>query len=292
MNKNKLITFIVFFDKFNLEVEKEFNNTLSNLYSQRIIVDTKGIDLTKEVFDKVANLVLVTNNEGIVDDLKKLSDNVYCQSEQSLAGLVNHVVKNLKTAYFTLFEHNDSPLKYYINQIDNLKEPVDLLLPIQIVVKDGKFVGFVNELYWSREILNDPNNDELTGVIDFEVAKKVATNNLYGAVISVDTFNTLGGFKTNLLYSYNYEFLLRLLHNKGKVKVMNKAPFMTKLNENSFIKNISNNVKREELKYWAELAQKEYMFDVSIQRPEFKYIESNLTLVTQEDETEKEYPQQ
>ena len=85
-------------------------------------------------------------------------------------------------------------------------------------------------------------------------------------VFKKDTFEKLGGLKSNLKLTFGYELFLRLTHNGVKIMTIPKVGYKhVNLRTGSIFWNYKygeNPITEDEAKFWIDSAKKEYFFTV------------------------------
>jgi GT2 family glycosyltransferase len=176
---------------------------------------------------------------------------------------INVAVKEVKTKYFCYLELDDEMSKIWIKNGEKYIESypeVNLFLPITVDVNsDGKMISFTNEPLWAMQF-----SDEL-GFLDMNVLQEFPNFNPSGAIINKEVFESVGGLKKSIKLYFNYEFLLRFVHNGYKVMTIPKIGYKhVNMREGGLFWSYKND-KDEQLtpndaKEYYEKAKKEYYF--------------------------------
>lgn len=181
----------------------------------------------------------------------------------SYQGAINTAVKNhVKTDYFSVLELDDVYHPYYVSSfyehLNYYGDEYDTYMGLLAEVNaENQFMGLRNEIAW---IVN--NMDEL-GVMDLENAKKKFQGfSLTGAVFNKESFLDVGGFKENFPIFFNFEYLLRALHNSHEIYVIPKVMVNhTNGRSGSYFDQCEKEYKIYERKEYLNLVLKEYLFE-------------------------------
>lgn len=227
-------------DSLNRQTNKDF--TVSVVYSKNGGVKDKVEEFVKgcEYGDLKVSFIA---NEGNID----------------FASQVNLAASQTTTDYLSIVELDDEVTPVYIeNAVKHITAypEIDAFLPIVIDTDTkGEFISFTNESVWAM------NLTETIGYLDNESLKAYENYQTSGMIIKTETFNEVGGFKTNLVLSFSYEFLLRLTHNSKTVYVIPKLIYKhMNLRSGSLFWEYKNELTPEEAKFWMETAKKEFFF--------------------------------
>jgi GT2 family glycosyltransferase len=175
------------------------------------------------------------------------------------ASQINLAASTVKEEYISVVELDDEVSAMYVENVMkhiNAYPEIDTFLPIVVDTDTkGEFIAFTNESVWAM------NLTETIGYLDNESLKAYENYQTSGMVIKTETFNEIGGFKSNLVLSFSYEFLLRLTHNGKSVYVIPKLIYRhMNLRSGSLFWEYKNELSPEEAKFWMETAKKEYFF--------------------------------
>lgn len=177
---------------------------------------------------------------------------------------INYGVEKVKTEYFTFLEFDDELSVNWLKNVQIYIEAypdVDMFLPIiSDYTTQNQFIGFTNEAAWAY------NFSEKHGFIDHEVLLEYPNINPDGMVVKKTTFKDVGGYKSNIRFSFNYEFLLRFTYNTKTIMVIPKVGYKhIHMRPNSLFYNYKyseiSKIKPEEVKFWMEAAKKECFFN-------------------------------
>lgn len=185
-------------------------------------------------------------------------------SEPSFAKQVNHGVSLASSEWVSILEFDDEFSNIWFKNaskyIDIYKE-VEAFLPIVIDVDDkAVFVGFTNEASFAANISSE------IGILTNETLQNFQNFQIAGMVFKKDTFEKLGGLKSNLKLTFGYELFLRLTHNGVKIMTIPKVGYKhVNLRTGSIFWNYKygeNPITEDEARFWIDTAKKEYFFTV------------------------------
>ena len=197
----------------------------------------------KSYMDKLEQL------EGWADIVK--TEIVYNNGDTSYCGQINHGIASIESEYFSILEYDE-----YIPHYDE----VDIFLPLVVDTdQEGQFIGFTNEALWAMGF------SEETGFLDNTTLLKYQNFQVSGMIMSVDKFNEIGGMKSSMKLTFNYEFLLRASYNDTVIMTIPKVGYKhTNQRDNSLFWDYKNTpgvkLEEDEAKFWIETAKKEYFF--------------------------------
>ncbi len=183
----------------------------------------------------------------------------------SFQGQINFAVKDINTKYFTFLEFDD---EFSINWFNNVKiytdayPEIDMFLPIiSDFTNKGEFIGYTNEAAWAF------NFSDTLGYIDHEVLLEYPNINPDGMVINTEAFKLIGGYKSNIKLTFNYEFLLRATEMTKTIMVIPKIGYKhTNMRESSLFWDYKNStdvsikIEPEEAIFWMDAAKKEFYY--------------------------------
>lgn len=181
----------------------------------------------------------------------------------NFAKQVNFAAAKVKTKYFSVLEFDDEYSKKWFSHVLNYEKhypEVKIWLPIVVDINPEKmFLGLINEAVWAMNF-----GDEL-GFLDEQALNNFPNFQTSGAVIETESFNTFGGFKSNVKLTFIYELLLRLIHQDVKTMTIPKVGYIhTNLRENSLFWNYKHNMNlalsSKEADFWIQTARKEYFY--------------------------------
>jgi hypothetical protein len=136
-----------------------------------------------------------------------------------------------------------------------------VFLPIVVDVDDkAVFAGFTNEATFAANISSE------IGILSNETLQNFQNFQFSGCVFKKEMFEKLGGLKSNMRLTFNYELFLRLTHNSVKIMSIPRVGYKhMNLREGSIFwnyKNGENKISEDEARFWIESAKKEYFFTV------------------------------
>jgi hypothetical protein len=241
----------------------------SALNSPRITITTKGED------DKI-------KTEEIKSD-KKINYHLHACDLDNFSKVFNetfNVAYKNQYEYFSTIEQGDIVgLNWYLQAVTYAVEnpEVGMFMPIIRNTTNGVFSGLLNEAPWMEGMSEEAGFADLNLLLKFNC---IAPN---GGLFNVKTIHEYSEEKNNRFYpfkesmkiSHCYEFLLRMIYNDIKVmtvprigyefRIIVKKKFQhtsCKIPQNIIqIDEKNGGVSNDELKFWLELAKKEYFFD-------------------------------
>lgn len=216
--------------------------------------------------------IYIVGPENIFDDIKTITNEfsdvitfsfIKNDGDTSFQSQINLAASSISEDYFSILEFDDEVNSTYYKNINKHIEKlgdVDLFLSMVILTNpDNKPVDFSNQQVWSKQFVGDNgtmgylNNDLLGEYSDFKIC---------GAIFNREKFNSIGGLKTNIKLTFQYEFLLRLLNNNGKIYTIPKLGYKHMLlREGSLFDYYMKNIPLKERKFWFDVATKEYYFN-------------------------------
>ena len=181
-----------------------------------------------------------------------------------------------------------------VEKYSKAKSECHVFLPVSREVSNGNFLGFFNEAAWSEGLA------EVAGVYDTPILMRFNCINVTGAVLLTEEIkkysesstdengNIIVGsykpMKESMKLNYIYEFFLRMIYNDVKVFTVPRVGYEHRIdlvNDNvdyfssKLPRDIANKplekggVTVEELKWYDDLAKKEYFYDTD-RKVEFK----------------------
>lgn len=222
------------------------------------------------------NILFVVSKEAEAFVREKTND-LQCSiivkdGDTKYTSMVNYAVDSVETKYFTVIEFDDELNHKWFNNFETYHTAypdISIFLPIVTHV-DGSnnYITLQNEVAWSlQSIVEQDGSFEVEskkeadlGFITVSDIKKKMKYSLEGSIYNTEDFINAGGFKESFKLHYDYEFLLRFLHQGNSAMVIPRTGVKhTNLRENSFSQ-ITSNLNLDEKKFWYSLARKEYMF--------------------------------
>jgi hypothetical protein len=188
---------------------------------------------------------------------------VYNNGDTSYCGQINYGVGLMDSEYFSILEYDDEYSNIWFKQFEEYVghyEEVDIFLPLVVDTdQTGQFIGFTNEALWAMGF------SEETGFLDNTTLLKYQNFQVSGMIMKVDKFEEIGGMKSSMKLTFNYEFLLRASYNDTVIMAIPKVGYKhTNQRDNSLFWDYKNNpelrLEQDEAKFWIDTAKKEYFF--------------------------------
>ena len=251
----------------------EFNEKVSELLKAAI----KSVAVQEQITEKRLVIVvfasaLETNedwNKFVGSPEKEWDENLdilYIKNEgkTDFQSQINLGVKNVETPYFSILEFDDeystTYFKIFSDYINSSEfKKVDIFLSMIVETNDKEqALKLTNETVWSRQFVGENgtmgylNANSLNQYTDFKIC---------GATIKKDEFIAMGGLKSNIKLTFQYEFLLRALTNASKIYTVPKIGykhFTTREGSLFYVYGKTMNLK--ERKFWFDTAKKESNF--------------------------------
>ena len=136
---------------------------------------------------------------------------IYNNKHTDYCGQINFGVETIDTDFFSILEYDDEYSNIWFKQFDEyvLHYPdVEIFLPLVVDTDQvGQFLGFTNEALWAMGF-----SEEL-GFLDNNTLLKYQNFQVSGMIMNKDKFKTIGGMKSSMKLTFNYEFLLRATYN-------------------------------------------------------------------------------
>jgi len=181
--------------------------------------------------------------------------------EANFCNQINHGVSVANSEFVSFYEFDDEYSNIWfknVHKYSDIYNDVTAFLPIVVDTNElGTFVGFTNEATFASNISQEMGyltNETLLNYQNFQIS---------GMVIKKETFEMIGGLKSNFKLTFGYEFLLRLT-NGNKVMTIPRIGYKhTNMREGSIFwnyKNGENKLTPDEVKFWIESAKKEYFY--------------------------------
>ena len=250
----KELAIIIPVHKYNDEIKQYLNKALNSIKKQ-IYLDEIIINIVCPSNIKSEIQELITP-DFYFNVLINYSDKIDYQSQ------VNMAIMTCETEYFTVLEFDDELSKTFLKNVNQYIEAypdIDVFLSLMIE-KNSKDEGikFTNETVWSQQFVGE--NGEI-GILNSDSLKQYTDFKLSGAIIKREKFLEVGGYKSNILLTFMYEFLLRSLNNSLKIMTIPKIIYShLATREDSLFNQYAKNMPILERKFWFEIATKEYNF--------------------------------
>jgi hypothetical protein len=213
--------------------------------TQVLVVTPKGSEayMFASGFDyqTIKSLVKVIENDGKTD----------------FASQMNFGVSQCETEWFSILEYDDEYSKIWFKNVQTYIDAysdVDIFMPIIVDVDEfGSFIGFTNEAVWANSF-----SEEL-GLLDKDALLSYQNFNIDGIVMKKETYESYGGFKSNMKLTFIYEFLLRMTYKSAKVMTIPKFGYK---HVNQRIGSLFHNYKLSmnpvEANWWLNKAKSEF----------------------------------
>ena len=176
---------------------------------------------------------------------------------------INLGVDKCETEFFSILEWDDEYSNIWFKQFNEYVEyydEVDLFFPLVVDTdENGQFIGFTNEALWAMGFSED------LGFLDNNTLLKYQNFQVSGMIMRKSKFEEIGGMKSSMKLTFNYEFLLRATYNDTTIMTIPKVGYKhTNQRVDSLFWDYKFNkdmqLSPEEAKFWIELAKKEYFF--------------------------------
>jgi len=230
------------------------------------IMFENSIKSVEEFYNDVKLLIVgpktVTSNINIISD-KIESKILINKGATDFCSQINLGIDNCDTEWFSILEIDDeykSCWLKFMNIYSKENPTVDVFLPI---VKDinveGNFLSFTNEATWAHGF------SEKQGFLDNEALLDYQNFQISGGLYRTSIIKEYGKLKDNIKLTFGYEFLLRLTHNNVSIMTIPKIGYKhVNFRENSLFWSYKNNdklkISEEEVKFWLDIAKKEFFF--------------------------------
>lgn len=242
------------------DVSDDFNNwfpkslkslELSVVKPGKLLIVCADDNSIKEYMDKLENPT------GIETEI------IYNNKDTSYCGQINFGVSHSTTDLFSVLEYDDEYSNIWFKQFDIYAphyNDVDIFLPLVVDTDQlGQFLGFTNESLWAMGFSED------IGYLDNNTLLKYQNFQVSGMIMKKDKFEEVGGLKSSVKLTFNYEFLLRATYNDTTVMTIPKIGYKhVNQRDKSLFWNYKFNeslkLSQDEAKFWVETAKKEYFF--------------------------------
>ena len=123
---------------------------------------------------------------------------------------------------------------------------------------ENTFIKFTNAESISRGFIEEGP----LCYLPHEQSKLLKSTLISGSFFKTEDLKEIGGFKTNLKLSNNFEFIMRSTYSEKKVFIIPKLIYLHKNNRpNSALDVLSkSSLTKEEVLFWYEIAQKEFYY--------------------------------
>ena len=190
--------------------------------------------------------------------------------EPSFAGQVNYGVNEATSEWVSVLEFDDEYSNVWFKNVKSYMTyypEIDAFMPIVVDVDDkGVFVGFTNEATFAANFTNE------MGRLDHDTLLTYQNFQFSGLVMRKSSYTKYGMVKESFKLTFGYEFFLRMTSNDVKFLTIPKIGYKhMNLREGSIFWNYKNGEDKmveDEVRFWIDLAKKEYLF---IKDREIKY---------------------
>jgi|TARA_R110000824_G_scaffold14914_2_gene63157 hypothetical protein len=188
---------------------------------------------------------------------------LYNDGETNYCGQINFGVDSCDTEFFSILEYDDEYSNIWFKQFNEYTEyydEVDVFFPLVVDTDEtGQFIGFTNEALWAMGFSED------LGFLDNNTLLKYQNFQVSGMIMRKSKYEAVGGLKSSMKLTFNYEFLLRATYNDCTIMTIPKVGYKhTNQRTNSLFWDYKFNkdeqLSPDEAKFWIDLAKKEYFF--------------------------------
>lgn len=241
------------------------NRAFETILTQEKIEETPKVYLVfptsieKNVIGWRDSIIRKYQNSGVTENNFELVVN---DGKYDFQSQINLGVSKVKTDYFSILEFDDEySTTYFYNVEKHISHynDVDIFLSMMIEVNEkNEAIKVTNEVIWSQQFVGE--NGEM-GFLNLNAIKQNTDFKISGSIINKEEFLNLGGLKSNIKLTFNYEFLLRALNNACKIFTIPKIGYKhLSGREDSLFYDYGKNMSMEERKFWFETANKEANF--------------------------------
>ena len=254
------LTTIIPVHEWDDKVKKLFNNAVDSVAKQDKIGDERPPVL-------VVYAAALESNEDFMNQSKESYENLtvtYLKNEDKtdFQSQINFGASKVETVWFSILEFDDElSTTYYKNVLHHIEkmDNVDLFLPILVEVNDNdEALKITNETVWSKQFVGE--NGEM-GYLNVNALNQYTDFKFSGGIFKKEEFDAVGGLKSNIVLTFTYEFLLRMLNNGSNIYTIPKIGvkhFATR--EGSLFDEYGKTLTIEERKFWFDAAKKESNF--------------------------------
>ena len=188
---------------------------------------------------------------------------LYNDGKTDYCGQINYGVDKCETDYFSILEFDDEYSNIWFKQFGEYSShypDVDIFLPLVVDTDEqGNFIGFTNEALWAMGF------SEEQGYLDNNTLLKYQNFQVSGFIMKKEKFEEIGGMKSSIKLTFNYEFLLRATYNDTVIMTIPRVGYKhTNQRTNSLFWDYKHSkdsfLPQEEAKFWIDTAKKEYFF--------------------------------
>lgn len=255
------LTTIIPVHEWDDKIETLFNAAVDSIAKQDKISDERPPVLVVYAAELEKNVEFSKHLTSIA--IKGL-DVTYLKNEgkTDFQSQINFGVSKTETDWFSILEFDDElSTTYYKNVLHHIEkmDNVDLFLPILVEVNENdEALKITNETVWSKQFVGE--NGQM-GYLNVNALNQYTDFKFSGGVFKKEEFEAVGGLKTNIVLTFTYEFLLRMLNNGSNIYTIPKIGvkhFATR--EGSLFDEYGKTLTIEERKFWFETAKKESNF--------------------------------
>lgn len=240
------ISVIIPVHSLSTEEDKELLNlAISSVEKQKVLPSELLIVIAKSEKDKLEMPDSKLNVRVIINS-----------GDTSFQSQLNLGVASAKSEWITFLEYDDELSSIWLDNATKYiekKSDVGMFIPIVVGVKpDGAFLGFTNEVLWANQFSNE------MGILDLDILKDYQNFSIDGMVIKKSVYENLGGLKSSIKLSFITEFLMRLTYNGIRIMTIPKIGYKHVDDREGSLFNGYKTMDPEEIKFWQELATREY----------------------------------
>lgn len=252
------ITTILPVHVYDEKVEELMRKALESVSKQESINDNVNLLLVyaSNINDNICEFVKKYENTNIKIKLLENKGNTSFQSQINLA------VESVETDYFSILEFDDElALTYYKRAEEHIKNypDVDMFLTMIIETNENEqALKLTNDPVWSRSFVGENGT---VGYLNINILKQYSDFKVCGSIIKKSEFKAVGGFKNNIVLTFQYEFLLRLINNGSKIYTIPRIGYKHIVTrEGSLFDEYQKNLSEKARKFWFDTAKKECSF--------------------------------
>lgn len=229
----------------------------------------------------VCNIVLSVGND-IMDNFTTYGENgaiVVGNDKTDFCSMVNHAVESaVDTEFFSILEFDDEyfHLKYKSEDKDvvgpsvlfanfdkylEVHNDVDVFMPLVAVhASRGKrmFMQYANESPWAASFVGE---GEL-GFIPSDMEDELFGYNMTGCIFRTSSFKEVGMLKTNIKFTFWFEYLLRAIKKGQQFFVIPKIGYVHYVQRpGSLFEDCTKSMDDKEIQFWIDTAKIESDFN-------------------------------
>jgi hypothetical protein len=227
----------------------------NDIHPEKVMIVRCGCGDVKEVINNMDTSKYTFNLEVVENTTGKQFQNQ-----------INFAASLVNTKYFSFLEFDDEFSVTWLNNVKTYTEAypdMDMFIPIITdVTTENKFLGLTNEAAWAF------NFSEKLGEIDHEVLLEYPNINPDGMVIKTEVYKSIGGYKSSMRLTFNYEFLLRFTNSGRNIMVIPKMGYKhMNMRPSSLFWEYKNSqdqtmqITPDEARFWMETAKKEFFYN-------------------------------